>query len=102
MRLTGGLAAEGVGFGLGSLESISLMAMSMGIAWPWLRARRTRTAMAGLVVELGSSRVGGDVRDALSRELADPDLEVAYPLADGRSIGRDGRSVDVRPAPGAP
>ena len=99
-RLAGATAADDFSFGLGILEAISLVAMSIGVAWPWIRARRTRTAMARLVVELGSSRVGGDVRDVLSRELADPDLEVAYPLTDGRSIGRDGRPVDVRPASG--
>jgi signal transduction histidine kinase len=99
-RLAGATAASEVGFGLAILETISLVAMSMGVAWPRLRARRTRTSMARLVVELGSSGVGGNARDVLARELADPDLEVAYPLADGRSIGRDGLEVDVRPAPG--
>jgi signal transduction histidine kinase len=99
-RLAGAMAADDVSFALGVLEAISLVAMSMGVAWPSLRARRTRSAMARLVVELGSSRVGADVRDVLSRELADPDLEVAYPLSDGRSIGRDGRPVDVQPASG--
>lgn len=99
-RLAGAWASDDVRFGLRILEAVSLVAMSLGVAWPWLRARRTRTAMARLVVELGSSWVGGDVRAVLSRELADPDLEVAYTLNDGRFIGRDGRPVDVRPAPG--
>jgi signal transduction histidine kinase len=93
-------AGGGVRLALEMVEAISLVAMSGGVALPWLRARRTRTAMARLVVELGSSAAVGDVRQVLSRELADPDLDVAYPLEDGRSIGQDGRSVDLRPSPG--
>jgi signal transduction histidine kinase len=74
--------------------------MAAGVAWPWLRARRTRTAVARLVVELDTSQASGHLRDVLAHELSDPDLEVAYLLADGRFVARDGREVDVGPEPG--
>jgi signal transduction histidine kinase len=85
---------------LRGFEAIVLTSMAAGVAWPWLRARRTRTAVARLVVELGTSQTSSDLREVLARELSDPDLEVAYLLADGRIVARDGREVDVRPDPG--
>jgi len=85
---------------LRGLEAIALGSMAAGVAWPWLRARRTRTAVARLVVELGTSAASSDLRKVLAHELSDPDLEVAYGLADGRVVARDGREVEVGPDPG--
>ena len=85
---------------LHGLQAIALGSMAAGVAWPWLRARRTRTAVARLVVALGTSQASGDLREVLARELSDPDLEVAYVLADGRFVARDGHEVDVGPDPG--
>jgi signal transduction histidine kinase len=74
--------------------------MTVGVALPWLRARRTRTAVARLVVELGTSQASGDLREVLARELSDPDLQVAYMLTDGRFVARDGHEVDLEPDAG--
>jgi signal transduction histidine kinase len=84
---------------LRGVQAIALASMAAGVAWPWLRARRTRTAIARLVVELGTSQASGDLREVLARELDDPDLEVAFVLADGRFVARDGHEVDVGPDP---
>ncbi|MBA2297540.1 MAG: hypothetical protein H0W14_05830, partial [Actinobacteria bacterium] len=99
-EVLGDLLSADVRSWLRGVEAIALGSMAAGVAWPWLRARRTRTAVARLVVELGTSPASGDLREVLARELSDPDLEVAYALADGRFVARDGRDVDVGPDPG--
>jgi signal transduction histidine kinase len=73
----------------------ALFAIAFGVMWPWLRARRTRSALARLVVELGHSPHAGGLHDALARILGDPGVEVAYPLADpDRYIDALGKPVD--------
>jgi signal transduction histidine kinase len=74
-------------------EAAALLALSGGVAWEWLRARRTRAAVARLVVDLAGSPEPGGFRDALARTLHDPSLTVGYPLGDGRIVGADGRQV---------
>ena len=62
----------------------------LGPAW-----RRTRTALARLVVELGESAPPGGLRDGLADALGDPELELAYPVGEGRYIDARGRAVDL-------
>jgi signal transduction histidine kinase len=47
-------------------------------------ARRTRSALARLVIELAESPPPGGLRDVLAGVLRDPSLVLAYPLAGGR------------------
>ncbi|MDP9299927.1 MAG: histidine kinase, partial [Actinomycetota bacterium] len=61
-------------------EAMALLTMAAGVAWSWLLARRTRSAMAGLVVQLGASPPPGGLRDVLARSLGDNEVQVAYPL----------------------
>jgi hypothetical protein len=76
-------------------QAIALGTIAFGVTWPWLRARRTRSALASIVVDLGHSPPPGGLREALASTLGDPTLEVAYPLADpGRYIDADGAAVD--------
>jgi signal transduction histidine kinase len=76
-------------------QAAALCAIGLGVAWSWLLARRARSAMAALVVELGQSPVAGGLREVLARSLGDPDLEVAYPLADPeRLVDATGTAVD--------
>jgi len=78
-------------------QAIALCTIAFGVTWSWLRARRTRSALASIVVDLGHSPPPGGLREALASTLGDPALEVAYPLADpGRYIDADG--VALNPA----
>jgi signal transduction histidine kinase len=77
-------------------EAIALCTIALGVIWPWLRARRTRSALASIVVDLGHSPPPGGLREALASTLGDPALEVAYPLADpGRYVDAHGVAVDL-------
>lgn len=77
-------------------EAAALCAIALGVAWSWLRARRTRSAMARLVVELGESPPAGGLREVLASALGDRELEVAYPLVDpDRYVDARGKSIDL-------
>jgi signal transduction histidine kinase len=76
-------------------QAAALCVIGLGVAWSWLLGRRARAAMAALVVEMGESPPPAALRDVLARSLGDPDLEVAYPLADpGRLVDATGTAVD--------
>jgi len=78
------------------LQGATLILLSAGVVWGLIRARRTRTSVAQLVVELGQSpRVGG-ARDMLASALGDPNLQLAYRR---RSAGG---YVDIEGDPVAP
>ena len=89
----GYLANDAADRGLWLGEAAALLALSGGVAWEWLRSRRTRAAVARLVVDLAGSPAPGGLRDALAQTLHDPSLAIGYPLADGRIVDADGREV---------
>ena len=61
-----------------------------------LDARLGRAAVGDLVLELPTDPAPGDLRDALSRALRDPSLELAYWLPDyGAYADVDGNPVDL-------
>ena len=74
-------------------EAGALVALALGVAWSWLQARRTRGAVARLVVEQSGWAAPGDLRDALARTLHDPSLQVGYPIGDGRLVDAQGRAL---------
>jgi signal transduction histidine kinase len=77
-------------------QAAALCAIGLGVAWSWLLARRARSAMAALVVELGQSPPPGGLREMLARSIGDPDLQVAYPLGDPeRLVDATGTAVDL-------
>jgi signal transduction histidine kinase len=71
---------------------------------PWifvyglLSTRLAQSAIGGLVVDLQSPVVPGQLRALLARTLSDPDVEVAYPMGEDRWVDGHGRSTDPRPA----
>ncbi|HSC48814.1 MAG TPA: histidine kinase [Gaiellaceae bacterium] len=65
-----------------------------------VQRRLARTAVAGLVVELGEAATSLDLREALARALGDPSLALAYwvPVG-GRYVDGSGGPVEL-PRPG--
>jgi signal transduction histidine kinase len=81
-------------------QAATLAGLAAAVAWGLLRVRRTRSSLARLVVELGESAPPGGLRDGLAEALADPDLELAYPVGEGRYADARGRPVDPAPLDG--
>ena len=79
-------------------EAVALVALAVGVLWSWVRDRRTRSAVARLVVELAESPAPGGLRGLLAETLGDPSLELAYPLADGRLVDAGGRALALEGA----
>ncbi len=75
-------------------QAAALTVLAAAVAWGLLRARRTRSSLARLVVQLGAAPAGG-LQNALARALADPELEIAYPVGEDRYADAHGRWVDV-------
>jgi signal transduction histidine kinase len=82
------------------LEAVALLVVLGAIAWERLRARRARTAVAALVVQLSDAQRAGRLRDGLARALGDESLMIAYTRADGRHIDESGEPVAVAPPSG--
>jgi signal transduction histidine kinase len=74
-------------------EGAAVIALAAGVAWNWVRVRRTRAAVARLVVDLVESPSPGGLRELLAGTLGDPSLQLAYPLDDGRLVDGRGRAV---------
>jgi signal transduction histidine kinase len=81
-------------------QAASLAALAGTVAWSLLRARRTRSSLAGLVVQLGQVAPAGGLRNGLAAALSDPGLELAYPVGEGRYADASGRALDVAPTDG--
>jgi signal transduction histidine kinase len=76
-------------------QAAALVVLALGVVLAWVRGRRARDEVARLVVELGEATAPGEVRDALARALGDPDLELAYPLGEGRHVDAAGRAIEL-------
>jgi signal transduction histidine kinase len=74
-------------------QAAALVALALGVSWEWVRGRRTRSALARLVVELAASPPAGGLGAALAKALGDPTLTLLYPLPDGRRVDAAGRPV---------
>jgi signal transduction histidine kinase len=73
----------------------ALAALALVVAWGLVSARRTRSSVARLVVELSASAPAGGLQEALARSLADPELQIAYPVGEERYADVRGRAVDL-------
>jgi signal transduction histidine kinase len=74
-------------------QAAALVALALGVSWEWVRGRRTRSALAHLVVELVASPPAGGLGAALAKTLGDPTLILLYPLPDGRRVDAAGRPL---------
>jgi signal transduction histidine kinase len=74
-------------------QAAALSALALAVVSGWLRALRTRSHVAQLVLELAQSPPPGGLRDMLADLLGDPELILAYPREDGRYVDARGRRV---------
>ena len=93
----GFLSNDSLELSLWIAEGLALCLLALGATWEWLRARRTRSALAALVVELQRFPAPGGLRAALARGLGDPSLELFHRLPDGRLIDAAGHPGVPRP-----
>ena len=78
------------------VQSATLVALSLSVGWGWIRARRARSAVARLVVDLSHSPPPGGLRDVLAGMVGDPDLVLAYPFGESdRLVDANGRLVEL-------
>jgi signal transduction histidine kinase len=92
----GFLSNDGVDRRLWLGEAAALCALALAVSWAWVRGRRTRSVLAGLVVELAESAPPGGLREGLAVTLGDPSLQLAYPLGDGRLVDGRGRPAQLK------
>ncbi len=76
---------------LWSAQAAALCLLAVGATWEWVRARRTRSALAALVVELQRSPAPEALGPALARRLGDPSLELLHRLPNGNLVDIAGR-----------
>ena len=82
------------------MQAVGLIAVALGLVVEWIRTRRARSAIAGMVVELAEAPPPGGLRDSLARGLGDPALEVAYPILGGRYVDSRGLPMSVETGSG--
>jgi signal transduction histidine kinase len=81
-------------------QAIALIALGGGVIVTEVRIRRTRSSVARLVVHLDEAVGGARIRDTLARSLRTADLELIYPLGEGRYVDAEGRPVVLPPPAG--
>jgi signal transduction histidine kinase len=91
----GFLGTDGLDRQLWLGEAAALCVLSLAVVWAWVRARRTRSALARLVIELAESPPPGGLRDVLASVLHDRSLVLAYPLAGGRLADARCQAVEL-------
>jgi signal transduction histidine kinase len=93
----GFLGADSVDQALWTGQAAALLAVAAGVALLRAAARRRRSRLTGLVVELATAPRPGALRDALAGLLGDPRLELLHASSDGW-IDADGSTRAPAPA----
>ena len=70
----------------------------LGVALARLRARRTRRALAQLVLDIGAAPKPGEVRAWLADSLGDPTIALLYRLESGEWVDAEGRETTLSAA----
>jgi signal transduction histidine kinase len=86
----GFLGNDSLDLSLWAAQAATLCLLAAGASWEWVRNKRTRSALAALVVDLESSPGPGGLRAALAERLGDPSLELLHELPNGRLIDAAG------------
>ena len=106
LALAGAQAAHGLGRGVlsndpvdrvlwaGQLAAVALTAA--GVAWERVRARRTRAAVARLVVAFAGAPPPGGLEAQLAATLGDPGLTLLHAV-DGGWVDGEGRTATLAP-----
>ncbi|MDX6376385.1 MAG: hypothetical protein QOE98_688, partial [Gaiellaceae bacterium] len=76
-------------------EGGALALAAAGVAIARLRTRRTRGALAQLVLDIGAAPAPGELREQLAESLGDPSLELLFRLEGGEWIDADGRRASL-------
>ena len=77
------------------VEGGLLILVALGTSWSFVRRRRTRSAVARMVVEAADFSRPGGLERSLGAALGDDSLRVVYPIGDGGWIDGAGRRVDL-------
>jgi hypothetical protein len=81
---------------VGWLGGLAFTAVPLAFLAGLLRQRLARSAVGDLVVELSETATPPDLREALSRALRDPLLQIGYWLPDSnRYVDVDGRAFEL-------
>jgi signal transduction histidine kinase len=80
-------------------EAGALALLAAGVALARWRTRRTRAALATLVLDIGAAPAPGELRAWLADSLGDPSLELLHPLDGGEWIDAEG-ALTVLPRSG--
>jgi signal transduction histidine kinase len=72
-------------------QAVLSVMIALGTGWAAVSLRRTRSAVARLVVETTDVVAAGGLARSLGLVLSDPGLRVLYPLSDGRWADSSGR-----------
>ena len=79
-------------------EAGALALVAVGVALARLRAWRTRSVLARLVLDIGAAPAPGELRAWLADSLGDPTIQLLYHLEDGEWIDAEGRETELPPA----
>ena len=80
-------------------EAGALALVAAGVALARWRTRRTRAALARLVLDIGAAPAPGELRSWLAESLGDPSLELLHRLDSGEWIDAEGRPTGLPTAP---
>ena len=75
-------------------EAGALALVAAGVALARWRTRRTRAALARLVLDIGAAPGPGELRAWLAESLGDPSLELLHRLESGEWVDADGRPAN--------
>ncbi|MEU0095556.1 histidine kinase [Kribbella sp. NPDC006257] len=79
---------------LWQLQAVALLVLAVGVATEMVRARRTRAALARLVLDLETGNRIGGVQAELARRVGDAQLRLAYQTNDGGYVDPDGTPLE--------
>jgi signal transduction histidine kinase len=81
---------------LWAAQLAALVLVASGVAWARVRARRMRSRLARLVVDLGQSPPPGGLRDQLASAFGDPSLQLLHARDDDPGwVDGDGRPAEL-------